>query len=60
MKQKYFGREEFLNRIKQPECPSISVLAEELDISKHYLLNCLLIHSAIISNTTGENVCSVC
>jgi len=34
MKQKYYGREEFLNRIKQPECPSISVLAEELDIPK--------------------------
>lgn len=34
MNKKYPGREEFLNRIKQPECPSISVLAEELDIPK--------------------------
>jgi hypothetical protein len=34
MKQKYFGKAEFLVRIKAPECPSISVLAEELNIPK--------------------------
>ena len=34
MKQKYFGKEAFLERIKRPECPSISVLSEELDIPK--------------------------
>jgi len=34
MKQKYFGKEDFLNRIKKPECPAISVLAEELKIPK--------------------------
>lgn len=34
MKQKYFGRDSFLKRIKSPECPSISVLAEELKVPK--------------------------
>jgi transposase len=34
MNQKYKGREEFLERIKKPECPSISVLSEELSIPK--------------------------
>jgi len=34
MKQKYTGRAEFLERIKKPECPSIAVLAEELNIPK--------------------------
>ena len=34
MKQKYTGRAEFLERIKKPECPSIAVLSEELNIPK--------------------------
>ena len=34
MNQKYFGKEEFLKRIKSPESPSISVIAEELKIPK--------------------------
>ena len=34
MKQKYFGKEEFLKRIKSPESPSISVISEELKIPK--------------------------
>jgi hypothetical protein len=34
MKQKYTGKVEFLKRIKKPECPSIAVLSEELNIPK--------------------------
>ena len=34
MRQKYTGKEEFLKRIKKPECPSIKVLSEELKIPK--------------------------
>jgi hypothetical protein len=34
MNIKYQGKEEFLERIKRPECPSISVLSEELSIPK--------------------------
>ena len=34
MKQIYTGRAEFLERIKKPECPSIAVLSEELNIPK--------------------------
>jgi transposase len=34
MNQKYTGKEEFLKRIKKPECPSIKVLSEELNIPK--------------------------
>lgn len=34
MNIKYQGKEEFLERIKRPECPSISPLSDELSIPK--------------------------
>jgi hypothetical protein len=34
MIKKYHGKNDFLERIKRPECPSISVLSEELGIPK--------------------------